>query len=97
MLDPGIRSRSPSPGPDTPERLRIPADGYGLPTGDRAEVTGVIEQATEVCRSFVARRAAGGDPVRLQAPAERGGRERWDRVQTWPVDPRRTFTAALPK
>lgn len=56
---------------------------------------GVIEQATEVCRDFVTRRVADGDPVYLQALAERGGWERWDRVQTWLVDHRRTFTAAL--
>ncbi|MEU5668443.1 aminoglycoside phosphotransferase family protein, partial [Streptomyces longwoodensis] len=75
--------------------LRILADGYGLSAGDRAELPGVIEQATRVCRAFVVRRVAGSDPVYLQALAERGGWERWDRVQTWLVDHRKTFTAAL--
>ncbi|HZG04303.1 MAG TPA: aminoglycoside phosphotransferase family protein, partial [Streptomyces sp.] len=60
-----------------------------------AELPGVIEQATEVCRAFVAARVADGDPVYLQALAERGGWERWDRVQAWLADRRKRFTAAL--
>ncbi|MEV8038754.1 aminoglycoside phosphotransferase family protein [Streptomyces sp. NPDC086182] len=86
MLDPGLGAAA---------RLRILADSYGLSAGGRAELPGVIEQATEVCRAFVARRVAGGDPVCLKALAERGGWERWDRMQTWLVDHRKTFTAAL--
>ncbi|MEV5546482.1 aminoglycoside phosphotransferase family protein [Streptomyces sp. NPDC052309] len=82
-------------GLDTPARLRILADSYGLSPRDRAELPCVIEQATEVCRAFVAARVADGDPVYLQALAERGGWERWDRMQTWLVDRRETFTAAL--
>ncbi|MFC9595923.1 phosphotransferase [Streptomyces sp. NPDC056944] len=80
---------------DAAARLRILADGYGLSAGDRAELPGVIEEATEVCRAFVARRAAGGDPVYLEVLAARGGWERWDRVQTWLADHRKTLTAAL--
>ncbi|MFF7070106.1 phosphotransferase [Streptomyces pseudovenezuelae] len=95
MLDPGSAAAFHPPGLDAAARLRILADSYGLPAADRAELPGVIEQATEVCRDFVTRRVADGDPVYLQALAERGGWERWDRVQTWLVDHRRTFTAAL--
>ncbi|MGW2473406.1 phosphotransferase [Streptomyces sp. NPDC001665] len=95
MLDPGSAAVLYPPGLDAAVRLRILADGYGLPAADRAELPGVIEQATEVCRAFVARRVADGDPVYVRALAERGGWERWDRVQTWLVDHRRTFTAAL--
>ena len=40
-------------------------------------------------------RVAAGDPVFVRALAERGGWERWDRVQAWLVDRRETFTAAL--
>ncbi|MFJ2203565.1 aminoglycoside phosphotransferase family protein [Streptomyces violaceusniger] len=82
-------------GLDAAARLRILADSYGLSAGDRAELPGVIERATEVCRAFVVRRVAGGDPVYLRALAEHGGWERWDRLQTWLVDHRQTFTAAL--
>ncbi|GAA0336253.1 phosphotransferase [Streptomyces turgidiscabies] len=95
MLDPESAAALHPPGLDAAARLRVLADSYGLSAGDRAELPGVIEQATEVCRAFVARRVADGDPVCLQALAERGGWERWDRIQTWLVDHRRTLTAAL--
>ncbi|MEW2293061.1 aminoglycoside phosphotransferase family protein [Streptomyces sp. NPDC006743] len=95
VLDPRSAAAVHPAGLDAPARLRILADSYGLPAGDRADLPRVIEQATEVCRAFVARRVAAGDPVYLQALAERGGWERWDRLQTWLADHRKTFTAAL--
>ncbi|TWV44412.1 phosphotransferase [Streptomyces misionensis] len=95
MLDPRSASALHPCGLDAPARLRILADGYGLSRGERADLPGVVEQATEVCRAFVARRVADGDPVFLQALAERGGWQRWDRVRTWLADHRTTFTAAL--
>lgn len=95
MLDPGSATALYPSGLDAPARLRILADSYGLSAGERVELPGVIEQVTEVCRAFVARHVADGDPVYLQALAERGGWERWDRMQTWLVDHRETFTAAL--
>lgn len=95
MLDPESAAALYPSGPDVPARLRILADSYGLSVGERAELPAVIEQATEVCRAFVTRRVADGDPVYAQMLAERGGWNRWDRVQTWLVDHRETFTAAL--
>ncbi|WP_413098453.1 phosphotransferase [Streptomyces sp. Inha503] len=95
MVDPASAAALYPAGLDAPVRLRILADSYGLSPQDRAELPGVIEQATEVCRAFVARRAADGDPVYLQALAERGGWERWDRMQTWLTDLHEAFTAAL--
>ncbi|MCX5554521.1 hypothetical protein [Streptomyces sp. NBC_00038] len=56
---------------------------------------GVIEQATEICRAFVASRVADGDPVYTQTLAERGGWGRWDRIQNWLVAQHEAFTAAL--
>lgn len=82
-------------GLDVPARLRVLADGYGLSRAERAELPGVAEQATEVCRAFVERRVAAGDPVHVRALAERGGLRRWDRVQAWLAARRETFTAAL--
>jgi hypothetical protein len=55
----------------------------------------VIEQAPEICRAFVARRVADGDPVYLRALADREGWERWDRVQSWLTDHRERFSVAL--
>ncbi|KPC95549.1 aminoglycoside phosphotransferase [Streptomyces sp. NRRL F-6602] len=95
MLDPASAAALYPRGLDAPARLRVLADSYGLPARDRAELPAVIEQATEVSRAFTARRVADGDPVHLQALAERGGWERWDRVQTWLADHRKTFAAAL--
>ncbi len=95
MLDPGSAAAFYPSGLDAAARLRILADSYGLSAGDRVELPGVIEQATEVCRAFVTHRVADGDPVYLQALAERGGWDRWDRMQAWLLDHRKTFTAAL--
>lgn len=95
MLDPGSAAALYPSRLDSAARLRILADSYGLSAGNRAELPGVIEQATEVCRAFVTRRVADGDPIYLQALAERGGWERWDRMQAWLVDHRKPFTAAL--
>ncbi|MGW3688803.1 phosphotransferase [Streptomyces sp. NPDC005125] len=95
MLDPVSAAALYPAGLDARAWLRILADGYGLSAGERAELPGVIEQATEICRAFVARRVADGDPVYLQALADRGGWERWDRMQAWLTDHRETFTVAL--
>lgn len=95
MLDPTSAADLHPIGLDAPTRLRILADGYGLAPQDRAELPGVIEQATASCRAFVADRVATGDAVYLQALAERGGWQRWDRIQEWLTDHRGVFAAAL--
>ncbi|MFF0385088.1 phosphotransferase [Streptomyces sp. NPDC004286] len=95
MLDPAAAAALHPAGLDAPTRLRVLADGYGLSPQDRAELPGVIEQATEVCRAFVTHRVADGDPLYLRSLAERGGWARWDRTQTWLADHRETFRTAL--
>ncbi|WP_128379561.1 phosphotransferase [Streptomyces cavernae] len=95
MLDPASAAALYPSGLDAAARLRILADSYGLSPRERTELPGVIEQATEICRAFVARRVADGDHVYLQALAERGGWERWDRMQVWLAAHRETFTVAL--
>ncbi|MEV0580851.1 aminoglycoside phosphotransferase family protein [Streptomyces sp. NBC_01463] len=82
-------------GLDTAGRLRILADSYGLSRRERAELPGVIEEATASCRAFVVGRVADGDPVYVRALAERGGMRRWDRRQEWLAAQREVFTAAL--
>lgn len=47
MLDPASAATVYPEGLDAPARLRILADSYGLSLQDRAELPGVIEQATE--------------------------------------------------
>ncbi|MFI9778345.1 phosphotransferase [Streptomyces sp. NPDC051956] len=85
----------PSHALDAPGRLRLLADGYGLSPRERAELPEVVEQATAVCRAFVARRVADGDPAYVQALRDRGGWERWDRIQSWLSAGREAFTTAL--
>jgi len=95
MLDPASAAGFYPTGLDAPVRLRILADGYGLSPQERADLPGVIEQATASCRAFVADRVADGDPAYLQALSERGGWQRWDRIQEWLTAHRALFTAAL--
>ncbi|MBV1948842.1 phosphotransferase [Streptomyces sp. BV129] len=95
MLDPASAAALHPAGLDAPARLRVLADGYGLSRRERAELPGVIEQATASCRAFVADRVTDGEPAYTQALSERGGWRRWDRVQEWLVAHRETFTTAL--
>ena len=97
MLDAVSAAALYPPGLDAAARLRVPADSYGLGVPERVALPGVIEQATAVCRAFVERRVADGDPAYVQALAERGGWERWDRIQAWLVDHRGSLSAALPR
>ena len=95
MLDPASAAAHFPAGLDAPTRLRILADGYSLSPQDRAELPGVIEQATAICRAFVADRVADGDTAYTQALSERGGWQRWDRIEGWLAAHREMFTAAL--
>ncbi|MBC2907516.1 phosphotransferase [Streptomyces cupreus] len=95
MLDPESAAALYPAELDAPARLRLLADAYGLPPCERAELAEVIEQTTETCRAFVARRVADGNPVYQRMLAERGGWERWDRIQGWLAAERDAFTTAL--
>lgn len=95
MLDPVSAAALYPEGLDVPTRLRILAESYGLSAQECAELPRVIEQATASCRAFVADRVADGDPVYTQVLSERGGWQRWDRMQGWLVAHHEMFTAAL--
>ncbi|MGW0705344.1 phosphotransferase [Streptomyces sp. NPDC002643] len=96
MLDPeSAAPLYPSDALDAPRRLRVLADGYGLPSRERAELPEAVERATAVCRAFVETRVAQKDPTFVKLFSDRGGRARWDRVQTWLTTHRDDFTAAL--
>ncbi|MFE3036591.1 phosphotransferase enzyme family protein [Streptomyces canus] len=95
MLDPTSAAVLYPAGLDAPTRLRILADGYGLSPQERAELPGVIAQATATCRAFVAERVADGDLTYTQALSDHGGWERWDRIQEWLVAHQEMCTAAL--
>ncbi|WP_345655264.1 aminoglycoside phosphotransferase family protein [Streptomyces siamensis] len=95
MLDPESAAALYPAGLDVPRRLRLLADGYDLSPQQRAELPRVIEQATATCRTFVTGRVADSDPVFTQALSERGGWQRWDRIQEWLVAHRKVFISAL--
>ncbi|MGH4033591.1 phosphotransferase enzyme family protein [Actinomycetota bacterium Odt1-20B] len=95
MLDPTSAAALHPGGLDAPTRLRILADGYRLSPQERAELPGVIEQATASCRAFVADRVADGDPVYTRALSGQGGWQRWDRIQEWLAAHHEVFRAAL--
>ncbi|MQY12927.1 hypothetical protein SRB5_30660 [Streptomyces sp. RB5] len=95
MLDPESAAALYPPGLDPVKRLRVLADAYDLSPDDRAALPAVVEQATAVCRTFVADRVSAGDPAYIRSLADRGGWRRWDRIQDWLTAHRDTFTAAL--
>ncbi|MFI9394297.1 phosphotransferase [Streptomyces bauhiniae] len=81
--------------PSAPTRLRVLADGYGVPTGERAGLPELVEQVTATCRTFAEARVAAGDQAVVKSVAARGGWQRWDRLQTWLETHRQTFIDAL--
>lgn len=95
MLDPESAAALYPAHLDPTARLRVLADAYGLSNEDRAALPTVIDEATAVCRTFVATRVADGNPTYTQALADRGGWARWDRLQSWLTTHRGTFTEAL--
>ncbi|MGY0024422.1 phosphotransferase [Streptomyces sp. cg35] len=95
MRDPLSAAGTYPEGLDVAARLTVLADAYGLPAADRAALPTVIEQATTVCRAFVARRVTAGDPAFTAALAQRGGWSGWDRLQEWQASRRGEFEAAL--
>ncbi len=95
MLDPESALTSYPRGLDVPARLRALADGYGLTAAQRAGLPGIIEQATQRCREFVTARLAAGDELYLRIWRERGGWERWDRLEKWLAENRAAHAAAL--
>ena len=95
MLDPDSATAAYPRQPEPFARLRLLADAYRLSWPERAALPLVIEQATDVCRAFVAARVGRGDPGYLAALARNGGWERWDRLRAWLAGNRERFAAAL--
>ncbi|HEY7946281.1 MAG TPA: aminoglycoside phosphotransferase family protein [Acidimicrobiales bacterium] len=79
---------------DAVARLRVVADGYGLPPG-RAEFVQVLHEAIAVGGAFVARRVADGDEAFVAMWKQMGGQARYDRRRVWFERHRRHFLAAL--
>jgi len=96
MLDPETAAQFPPyVGLDSVRRLRILADGYRMSAEARAELPGVIEEATAVERADFAARLDAGDPPFVKAFEDHGGWGFWDRTQAWLTAQRSTFLDEL--
>ena len=88
VLDPATAAETGRAHLEVPRRLALFADAYGLYPADRLALPSALEQATGVCRAFVARRVAAGDAAFADHFAQYGGWARWDRLQSWLADHR---------
>ncbi|MFJ5881664.1 phosphotransferase [Kitasatospora cineracea] len=88
VLDPATAAETARAHLEVPPRLALFADAYGLSPADRLALPSVLEQATSVCRAFVARRVAAGDAAFVAHFDSYGGWARWDRLQSWLADRR---------
>jgi hypothetical protein len=77
-------------------RLRVVADGYGLPPG-RTEFLDVIAQSIAASRTggFVRRRIEDGNQAFIDMAASMGGLERYERRHEWFERNRQRFADAL--
>ena len=77
-------------------RLRVVADGYGLPA-DRSEFLDVVGQSIEASRAggFVQRRIDEGNQAFIDMAATMGGLERYERRHQWFERNRQRFADAL--
>jgi aminoglycoside phosphotransferase (APT) family kinase protein len=83
-------------GLDPFHRLRVVADGYGLPP-DRTEFLDVIANSIATTRQggFVRRRIDEGDDAFVEMAATMGGLERYERRHQWFERNRQRFADAL--
>ncbi|BAJ26731.1 MULTISPECIES: phosphotransferase [Kitasatospora] len=95
VLDPATAAETARAHLEVPARLALFADAYGLSPADRLALPTVLEQATAVCRNFVARRVAAGDAVFTAYFDGYGGWSRWDRLQSWLAEQRPLLERAL--
>jgi hypothetical protein len=75
-------------------RLRIVADGYGLPPG-REEFLGALDVAMARGAEFVRRRVERGEPMFVQMWERMGGEARYERRTAWFQRHRTRFLEAL--
>lgn len=94
MVPQGIAADEGFGGMDSPARLRILADAYGLDDGERRGLLDQFPLVIAVMRTFVKGRVAAGDPVFTKVDAERDP-GRWDKILTWLDERQADFLAAL--
>lgn len=69
-------------GLDSPARLRILADAYGLDDTGRRRLLALFPQVVATMQAFVQARVAAGDPVFTEVDARRDP-QRWSRILGW--------------
>jgi hypothetical protein len=75
-------------------RLRLVADGYGLPAGGE-ELVGIVERQLASGGTFVQRRVEAGEPAFVEMWERMGGQARYDRRRDWFAQHRDRFVEAL--
>ena len=75
-------------------RLRIAADGYGLPA-ERREFVDILDDAIRTGGDFVRLRVERGEPAFVAMWNEMGGQARYDRRYEWFLRNRQRFLDAL--
>lgn len=81
-------------GLDPSARLRIAADGYGLPP-ERSGFVAVLDDVIRTGGNLVRRRVDRGEPAFVAMWNEMGGQARYDRRYSWFLDNRQRFVDAL--
>lgn len=81
-------------GMDSPDRLRIMVDAYGLDGADRRTLLGLFPRAVVTMQAFMKGRVAAGDPVFVEVDAKRDP-ERYNKILAWLDERHVDFVAAL--
>ncbi|MEY9931910.1 Ser/Thr protein kinase RdoA (MazF antagonist) [Catenulispora sp. GP43] len=81
-------------GMDSPARLRILVDAYGLDDAERRALLELFAPAVITMQTFMKARVAAGDPVFTEVDTMRDPL-RYDKILTWLEDQHETFLAAL--
>lgn len=79
---------------DSPERLRILVDAYGLHAAGRDAFLDLFPQVVAAMQAFIKARVAAGDPVFTKIDAERDP-QRWSKILAWLAARREEFLRAL--
>jgi hypothetical protein len=80
---------------DTPARLRLVADTYGLDARARDDLIDCLDRSMNRGEDFVRRRVAAGDPNFIRMLEAMGGIERYERRKCWWESKRMEFVTAL--
>lgn len=94
MVPQAIASAEGFAGMDSPARLRVMADAYGLGDADRRTLLGLFPLAVATMQAFMKARVATGDPVFTEVDANRDP-ERYNKILAWLEERHTDFLTAL--